>query len=318
MRSALVLLAAPCRQITSQTRLMASQTNTSRSNILAESWSSISNEYEKVLVPRFAPWTKDALDSLRQAVQDAAFSRDDDISSLVLCCGPGHELLPVARALGRSSSVLGTDLAPGMIRVARKRIESECSEGDENSIYQGRIAAEVGDAMKPPPGPYHVVFSAFGLQQLPNPTDAIKSWISAMKAGGICVVIYWPPNPPSKERDAPFEHWSNLIQKRLGKKSTEKPWDENIPALVDSAGGEIIQNRLIVHSIHWKDADDMFQGMSQAGPWHALRLRRGDIFVDELGKELMSFYPPGKTLCHKATARLFVLRRKEPGQSSRM
>jgi len=53
--------------------------NSSRAKILAESWSAISNEYEKVLVPRFAPWTQDALDALRVAVnKDMECFADDD------------------------------------------------------------------------------------------------------------------------------------------------------------------------------------------------------------------------------------------------
>jgi len=292
---------------------------------LAESWSTISNEYEKVLVPRFAPWTQNALDALRDAVNKDTKSEPADIapsSALVLCCGPGHELLPIAKILGPTSKVLGTDLAPGMIAAARERIELEC-EKEGNIIYKECITTEVGDAQDPPGagGPYHVIFSAFGLQQLPRPISAVESWFDRMQPGGICVFIYWPPHPPkiTGEDDSPFEVWGDLVKRKLGKENKEDPWDENIQAAIAAAGGEIMHDESIVHDICWKNAKDLFDGMSRAGPWHALRLRRGDEFVDSLGKELISLYPPESSLTDKFTARMIVARRQaEQSKSSKI
>ncbi|KAL7543441.1 hypothetical protein ACHAXR_012967 [Thalassiosira sp. AJA248-18] len=211
--------------------------NNNLSNILAESWSTISNDYEKVLVPRFAPWTQDSLTALRCAVNNDMKCSRDAMTSLVLCCGPGHELLPIAKMLGPTAKVLGTDLAPGMIDAAKKRIESECND-DDNRISKGFITAEVGDAMHPPAGPYHVIFSAFGLQQLPRPIQAVQSWINVMEPGGICVFVYWPPNPPKipGEENGPFEVWRYLVKQKLGKQSKDYPWDDNIGAAVEAAG----------------------------------------------------------------------------------
>ena len=81
--------------------------------------------------------------------------------------------------------MLGTDLAPGMVDAARRRIEDELEGGDEHDDafkYKDRVAVEVGDAMMPPPGPYDVVFSAFGLQQLPRPVAAVESWLGRTEA----------------------------------------------------------------------------------------------------------------------------------------
>lgn len=310
---------------------MSHNSDISRTNILAESWSTISQEYEEVLVPRFAPWTQNALDSLRDAVDkdmeyvpNSIGSDSISLSALVLCCGPGQELLPIAKILHSQYSdaqaawkVLGSDLAPGMVDIARKRIDTEC-EKEGNDTYKECITVEVGDAMDPPPGPYHVIFSAFGLQQLPRPISAVQSWVGRMQTGGVCVFIYWPPDAPKipGEENEPFEIWSDLVKRKLGKQYKEDPWDENIEAAVATAGGEIINDKLIVHHICWEDATDLFDGMSRAGPWHAMRLRRGDKFVDQLGQELISMYPPGTSLCHKFTARMIVVRRLAEMRSS--
>lgn len=285
-------------------------TNISRTNILAESWSTVSNDYNAVLVPRFAPWTQDALDALQNAINNNMKCSCENIKSLVLCCGPGQELLPIAKILGPTSTVLGTDLAPGMIDVAKKRVEDECCSQYEE--YKGRITADVGDAMTPPPGPYQVIFSAFGLQQLPNPMQALQSWIQVMEPGGICVCLYWSPSAPKAQGDnSPFTMWTEIVKKKIGRDTTDdEPWDRNIESHVTAAGAEIIEDQFIAHDICWNGFEDMFDGLTNAGPWHAMRLRRGDEFVDELGQELKAYYPQGKSLCHESFARLVIVRRK--------
>ncbi|KAL7529277.1 hypothetical protein ACHAWF_005656 [Thalassiosira exigua] len=296
-----------------------------RTNILSESWSTVSNEYERVLVPRFAPWTEDALDRLRSNVENDTKRSEDETEpssksrALVLCCGPGQELLPVAKIT--NGHVLGTDLAPGMIDVARRRIEAECN-AKGNARYRELVSAEVADAMDPPAGPFDVIFSAFGLQQLPKPVEAVETWTDRLRPGGVCAFIYWPPVPPRKEGEqGPFGLWQRLVQKKLGRETKEEdaPWDENITAAVAAAGGEIVEDRLISHEMRWRDADEFFCGMSRAGPWHAMRLRRGDDFVDELGRELLSFYPRDTALCHEFTARMIVARsQRETSKSSKI
>ena len=38
----------------------------------------------------------------------------------------------------------------------------------------------------------------------------------------------------------------------------------------------------------WGSPEALFTTMSRAGPWHAIRLRRGDKSVDELGKDFQA------------------------------
>ena len=82
-----------------------------------------------------------------------------------------------------------------MIEAARRRtkadVEGDGDDDDDNNdddddgamLYDGRIAVEVGDATDPPPGPCDVVFSAFGLQQLPHPMSAALTWIDRLGGG---------------------------------------------------------------------------------------------------------------------------------------
>ena len=94
--------------------------------LLASSWTAVAKRYEEVLVHRFRPWTKDALDKLERTLVDHTNmiqASDQERSALVLCCGPGQELLPLAKMIP-NCKVLGTDLASGMVDRAKVRIDT--------------------------------------------------------------------------------------------------------------------------------------------------------------------------------------------------
>lgn len=309
-----------------------SSSSSSRESILAKSWTIVASGYNQTFVSKFSAWTDDALRALETTTTTLITKNDDDAATdgngcssngspqqkaLVLCCGPGQELMPVAKILGPTAKVIGIDLAPGMVDLARRRVQEECRQDN----YSNNISVQVGDAMNPPldDGPYNVIFSAFGLQQLPKPLDALQGWIKVLEPGGVGAVIYWPPDAPSipgEEEDGPFERWGDLLNEKLAKdgdastKDATTPWDANIGAAAEEAGANILQNVYIVHPISWESPKDLFDCMSRAGPWHAMRLRRGDNFVDELGEELQAAYPANEPLTHRFTARMLVLRRR--------
>ena len=80
-------------------------------SILAESWSIAAEGYDEIFVPRFKPWTDNAL-ALLGSTEFKLPAGD----VLVPTCGPGHEL-PLVAELLKNRNVRGTDLAPGMIEV---------------------------------------------------------------------------------------------------------------------------------------------------------------------------------------------------------
>ena len=72
--------------------------------------------------------------------------------------GTGHSLVTLARGVGDSGLVVGVELSPGMIEVARKRIQSEGIERSAQMIQ--------GDGILLPfaPGSFDVVFLSFALE----------------------------------------------------------------------------------------------------------------------------------------------------------
>ena len=92
---------------------------------------------------------------------------------------------------------------PGMIDVAQKRCEGD-----------SRLSCAVEDAMAPS-GEYAALFSAFGLQQMPDHAQAIQAWTRCLKIGGVAVVIYWPMGQGVEKR-GPWAHWGRLLKAALG------------------------------------------------------------------------------------------------------
>ena len=262
-------------------------------SILAESWSIAAEGYDEIFVPRFKPWTDNAL-ALLGSTEFKLPAGD----VLVPTCGPGHEL-PLVAELLKNRNVRGTDLAPGMIDVAQKRCEGNY-----------RLSCAVEDAMAPS-GEYAALFSVFGLQQLPDHAQAIQAWTRCLKIGGVGVVIFWPMGTGVEKR-GPWAHWGRLLKAALGDGARRgvQGWEDALPAAIESAGGEVLFAHPLKYRISWPNASEMFDAMTECGPWHALRLKKGDDFVDGLRDDFLAPYAVDAPLVHDPTARVLVFRRK--------
>ena len=103
---------------------------------------------------------------------------------LDLCCGTGASALPAARAVGATGSVLGVDLTPALVQVARA-----------NAAYQGLTQArfEAGDitALTFAPGSFDVVQSVFGIFFLPDMASMLRAAWGWLAPGGRLVTTVW-------------------------------------------------------------------------------------------------------------------------------
>jgi SAM-dependent methyltransferase len=285
------------------------------SEILANSWTSAAPGYDELFVPRFAPWTDAALAQLGAHADSLP-----EGAILVPCCGPGQELPPIA-ALLPDRTILGTDLAPGMVAIAQAR----CDALNAAAAAPQRLFAEVGDAMdltagpgggadSAAPPPYAAILSVFGLQQLPDQAAAIAAWVRALAPGGVAVVVYWPMGA-GVEESGPWKHWGRLLKAALGDSAARRGtagWEDALAGAAEAAGAEVlVNNERLPHRIEWPSPDAMWEGMTRSGPWHAQRERRGDEFVDGLREAFVAPYSPDEPVAHRPAGRLLVLRRKK-------
>jgi ubiquinone/menaquinone biosynthesis C-methylase UbiE len=266
-------------------------------HMTASSWTTAAPGYNNLFVPRFAPWTNIALTHLKHEHS----SRDQGGGiALVPCCGPGQELIPLAEIVG--TPVVGVDIAPGMVDICIQRTK-----------YSSQVTAIVGDAAHPPPGPYSAVLSVFGLQQLADPVSALEAWVRPILPGGIAVIVYWPRNV-EVNKDGPFARFSTLVKEKLNIQTNTTAndtvdWEDELVAAAQRAGAQVLHDETIASEIQWEDPDQFWNAMTRSGPWHRIRLTRGDEFVDGLKREYCSIYPTDRPVLHSPSARLLVFRK---------
>jgi len=295
---------------------------------LAQAWDEAAEGYETYFVPRFAPWVRAAVDAIttgsRREVRSAGAAPEAHASGaaaggavvaapevhaggalearsadgallpggpvLVPCCGTFPELdLLVERFPGRE--VAGIDLSAGMVRLARERA----------ARVGQRVTVVQGDASTLDPrwaGVCAAVVSVFGLQQLPDPEAAIRSWVGALAPGGRMCVVYWPGQT---EADGPFALMGTVIGER-----SDYSWEERLVSALDEA--EIERDELVSYPMTHPDAATYFDAADHAGPMRSLALARGDAYIAELRARFLAQAPAGEWT-HHPRARLIVVRK---------
>jgi SAM-dependent methyltransferase len=254
---------------------------------LARGWDEAAAGYEAYYVPRFAPWVADAVDAVTAGSLPGG-------PVLVPCCGTFPELPALAAHLpGRD--VTGLDLSAGMVRLARERAaaypRATVEQGDASTLaerWTGRCAA---------------VVSVFGLQQLPAPDVAIRSWAAALRPGGVLSVLFWPRYA---EADGPFARLGEVVRGHVP--PGDDTWQDRLVPALTAAGLVVERDERPAHPMSHPDAAAFFDAHTRAGPGRPLATARGEAFVDRLRAEFLDGAPAG-VWRHRPSARHLVARR---------
>ncbi len=244
---------------------------------VARGWDDAAAGYEAYFVPRFAPWVKAAVEALADLPQGPI---------LVPCCGTFPEAEPLVESFPERE-ITGIDLSAGMVRLARARA--------------ARVSVVQGDASTLDPrwvGACAAVVSVFGLQQLPDPEAAIRSWVGALAPGGRMCVVYWPGKT---EDDGPFALLGTVIGER-----SDYSWEGRLVAALDDV--VIERDELVSYPMTHPDAATYFDAADRAGPMRALALARGDAYIAELRARFLEQAPAGEWT-HHPRARLIAVRK---------
>jgi SAM-dependent methyltransferase len=243
---------------------------------VARGWDAAAEGYDAYYVPRFAPWVADAVGAVTGVPLP-------DGPVLVPCCGTFPELPALAEHLpGRE--IVGIDLSSGMVGIARAAAAAHPGvtvlHGDAATLdarWTGACAA---------------VVSVFGLQQLPDPAAALRSWAAALRPGGRLSVVFWPGHT---EREGPFA----LVKELLGRTS-DRSWEDRLTL----PGVE--RDEEVAHPISHPDAATCFDAHIRSGPLRPLADERGPGFVARLRAEFLRRAPAGEWV-HRPVARHIVL-----------
>ena len=99
-------------------------------------------------------------------------------------CGAGQTVLQLAQRVGDSGRVVGVDVAPGILAVARRRVAGvagvELVEGD---------AAGLGFA----DGSFDCVYSRFGVMSFSDPLAAFRTFRRLLGGAGRLAFVCWRP-----------------------------------------------------------------------------------------------------------------------------
>ncbi|MCP3798405.1 class I SAM-dependent methyltransferase [Allokutzneria sp. A3M-2-11 16] len=206
---------------------------------------------------------------------------------LVPCCGTFPEL-DVLVELFPDREIVGIDLSPGMLRLARERATGRqrvrLVQGDAAILddhWTGRCAA---------------VVSVFGLQQLPSPDAAIRSWASALRPGGVLSVMFWPS---TTEPFGPFSLLSKVLRAHVP--AGDRSWEQRL-----SFPGVVV-DKYVAHEMSHPSAAEFFASHTESGPLRPLADDRGREFVARLREEFLRLAPCGKWH-HRPCARHIVAR----------
>jgi len=251
------------------------------------SWDGAAEQYDEYFVPRFAPWVAAAVAPLTSSSLTAG-------PILVPCCGtfPEHRLLVDAYP---DRPIVGIDLSPDMIRVARRHIGAhinvEAREGDAtelSDVWIDRCAA---------------IVSVFGLQQLPDPLAALENWTASLRPTGVLSVVYWPP---STEETGPF---ALLDQLAGGDAKVEADLTgDQISAVVEAAGGVLTLDVDLSFPMSHANAETLWHAMLHGGSLRSRAIARGDAWTTDLRRRFLDAAPSGKWE-HTPRARHLVIER---------
>jgi ubiquinone/menaquinone biosynthesis C-methylase UbiE len=106
-------------------------------------------------------------------------------------CGRGSVLFPAAEATGPTGSVVGIDLAPGMVALTAAAAEP-----------LGHVQVLQGDAAAPdfPDAEFDVVLAGLVVFFLPDPTAALTEYARVLKPGGRLAFTTFGPADPHFEQ----------------------------------------------------------------------------------------------------------------------
>ncbi|WP_202871946.1 class I SAM-dependent methyltransferase [Kribbella pratensis] len=142
------------------------------------------------------------------------------------------------------------------------------------------------------------VVSVFGLQQLPDPPAAIRSWYDALRPGGRLCVVYWPE---FAEETGPFALLDEVIDGRR-----DRSWED---ALIPALDGAVIErDELRSYPMVHPSAAAYFDAADRSGPLRATALARGDEYIAELRANYLAKAPAGEWV-HHPQARLISARK---------
>ena len=252
-------------------------------------WDEAARGYDAYFGPRFAPYLGAALGALTAHAAQRALPNG---AVLVPCVGPGRELAPLASAFPERA-IIGSDLSSEMVALAAERAR-----------FLPNVSVERADALQlsAPGAGVAALFSVFGLQLLPDPVLALRSWLSLLSPGGAAVIVYWPREA---EPQGPFFSMRRLLREAGVQ---DGAWEEQLLRDLPAQGYAVRADVPLRFEISYDDARSLWQALTRLGPLCALATARGPELITTLGEQF-ALELQDRPLTHTPEARLLLIER---------
>ncbi len=252
-------------------------------------WSQVAERYEKYWSPRLRPYVHEAL---------GAFAPPTQGPLLVAGCGPGEELELLARRFpGRP--IVGTDLSPAMVALARRRVKeaglaSVLVDRDDAALSSSRLNQGAG------------VFSSFILQLLPDPVAALEAWTRVLRTGGCLLALFWP----RADDASPVARLQRILREAgLGR---EDDWEPRAIETLCAHGLDLRADRRLEFEMAHASPKEFWNELVESGPLQAAARRSDKETLDLAGKRWLEDHGlerRGAEWVHRPAARLWVFER---------
>lgn len=230
--------------------------------------------YDAVGVSFFQPIAAGLVDQL--AIQPGEHVLD-------IGCGRGAALFPMARAATEAGRVVGFDLSPNMV----------ASTAADLGAAGLDVEVTVGDAQEPTvTGPFDVIGASLVLFFLPDPLEALRSWLGLLRPGGrVGISTFGDFSPAWHEVDAVFRPYLPPTMADPRTQTAESPFgsDAGVERLFSEAGFESIRTSHLTVEARFDDVDQWYRwtwSQGQRRMWGLVPEGERDAVIAEAAKRL--------------------------------
>ncbi len=227
--------------------------------------------YIEEWVPRFVPYHLDL-------VRELALVQGQRV--LVAKCGPGAEVLAVARAVGDRGRVRATDPNADMVHICQEQVKTA---GFPGVLCEQAAPADVGE------GGWSAIVCAFGLWTLTQHErgDVLRSWASALAPDGkVGVLTFGPPDDLD-----PFEILARALGELEPEAATPPPrieaGREVLATTFENGGLALVRHTLLRHTVSFPTAEDFVGAIREGRTWRKVF---DDLGADRSRRVTARFY----------------------------
>jgi ubiquinone/menaquinone biosynthesis C-methylase UbiE len=155
---------------------------------------------------------------------------------LDVCCGTGASAIPAAKSVGATGSVLGIDLAEGLLKLAENKAKQQNIDN---------IEFQLGDfeTLGLPDASFEAIACVFGIFFVSDMVSALRELWRMVRPGGKLAITSWGKNVFEPANQV---FWQEIAAKRPDLYKQFTPWESirdrtSLKALLEAAGATQIE-----------------------------------------------------------------------------